>query len=130
MATDIRAPIGWPLLGVPDGAGRLHYPSLEASVRQGIRIILSTQPGEQLMERDFGAGIERFLAQPNTLATRAQLAAEMRAALERWEPRILLDRVDVAEDPERPARVRAEIVYRLRRTGVVQRLGLTLEFEG
>ena len=130
MAIDVRAPIGWPLLGVPDGEGRLHYPALEASVRQSIRVILSTQPGEQLMERDFGAGIERFLAQPNTLATRAQIAAEMRAALERWEPRILLDRVDVAEDAERPAQVRAEIVYRLRRTGVVQRVGLTLEFVG
>lgn len=113
---------------MPDAQGRLHYPSLEASVRQSIRVILSTQPGELLMERDFGAGLERFLAEPNTLGTRAQMAAAIRAALERWEPRIQLDRVDVAEDPARPSQVRAEIVYRLRRTGVVQRMGLTLEF--
>lgn len=130
MAIDMRAPVGWPLLPTPDAEGRLHYPALEASVRQSIRVILSTQPGEMLMEREFGAGIERFLAEPNTLGTRAQMAAVIRSALERWEPRILLDRVDVAEDPERPSRVRAEIVYRLRRTGVAQRMGVTLEFEG
>ena len=47
---DRRRPrIGWPLLPVPNENGELEYPTLEESVRQQIRVLLSTRPGEQLM---------------------------------------------------------------------------------
>jgi hypothetical protein len=48
----------------------------------------------------------------------------------RWEPRLLLDRVDVDEVADRPAHVRVEIAYRLRRTGLPQKVGLTMEVGG
>ncbi|WP_248595551.1 GPW/gp25 family protein [Candidatus Accumulibacter phosphatis] len=48
-----RPLIGWPLFALPDEHGRLDWPDLEASVRQGIRVILSTRPGEQLMRPEF-----------------------------------------------------------------------------
>jgi hypothetical protein len=55
------APIGWPLLPLPDADGRLSWPPLEQSVAWQIRVVLLTQPGEQLMRPEYGAGIERFL---------------------------------------------------------------------
>jgi hypothetical protein len=61
--------IGWPLLPLPDSEGCLNYPSLEESVRQSIRVILITRPGEQLMRPTFGAGLEVFLHDQNTLTT-------------------------------------------------------------
>ncbi len=123
-------PVGWPLLPLPDADGRMTYPSLERSVRQSIEIILRTRPGEQLMRPTFGGGIEAFLHQPNTLVTRRRIRDTISEALERWESRVVLDRVDVAEDPDRPTHIRVEIAYRLRRTGAPQHLGLTLELEG
>ncbi|MFO7803356.1 MAG: GPW/gp25 family protein, partial [Desulfovermiculus sp.] len=90
-----RVPVNWPLLGIPDDQGRLHYPSLAESVRQSIRIILLTRPGERLMRPGFGGGLERYLHQPNTLTTRRQIRDLINDSLARWEPRILLDRVDV-----------------------------------
>ena len=48
MATGPHPPIGWPLLSVPDEHGELGYPDLAESVRQTIRAILLTRPGEQL----------------------------------------------------------------------------------
>jgi hypothetical protein len=124
------APVNWPLLGLPDGEGRLSYPTQEESVRQSIKIILQTLPGERLMRPGFGGGLERYLHEPNTLTTRRQIRDLISESLERWEPRLLLDRVDVWEVEERPDTVRIEIVYRLRRTNVSQQMGITLELEG
>lgn len=122
-------PINWPLFAVPDAHGELHYPSLEASVRQAIRIILSTRPGEQLMRPEFAAGLEDFVHEPNTLTTRRRIYDRITESLARWESRILLDRVDVSEVPDQPTQVRVEILYRLRRTGAPQQLGLTMDLE-
>ncbi|MDZ7754061.1 MAG: GPW/gp25 family protein [Gammaproteobacteria bacterium] len=123
-------PFNWPLLGVPDARGRLRYPGLAESVRQSIKIILQTRPGERLMRPTFGGGLERYLHEPNTLTTRRQIRDLINESLARWEPRILLDRVDVWEVEERPDTVRVEIVYRLRLTNQAQQLGITLELEG
>jgi phage baseplate assembly protein W len=119
--------IGWPLLPTPDSDGRLRYPGLEESVRQSIEIVLRTRPGEQLLRPEFGAGLESLLHEPNTLTTRRRIRDLVTDSLNLWEPRILLDRVEVWEVPDRPAEIRVEIAYRLRRTNVAKRTALTLE---
>lgn len=123
-------PIGFPLLPVPDDDGRLSYPGLEESVRQSIQIVLRTRPGEQLRHPEFGAGLETFLHEPNTLATRRRIRDRIEESLRRWEPRVVLDLVEVREVESAPAAVRVEISYRLRRTGAPQHVGLTMELGG
>jgi len=125
-----RPLLGWPLLPQPDAAGRLSFPSLDDSVRQAIRVILQTQPGEQLMRPDFGAGLSGFVHESNTLTTRRRIRDAVTEALGRWEDRIMLDRVDVAEVPDEPTHVRVVIGYRLKRTGGFHQLGLTVEVGG
>jgi len=125
----VRPLIGWPLHALPDENGRLEYPTLEESVRQQIRVILSTRPGEQLMRPDFGAGLDAMLHEPNTLATRRRICDLVQDALTRWEQRILLDRVEAWEVEGDPGQVRVEIAYRLARTGAAATMGLTLQFE-
>jgi uncharacterized protein len=119
--------IGWPLLPVPDQQGRLEYPSLAASVRESMRVILETRPGEQLMRPEFGAGLARLLEAPNTLTTRREIQDLVAQSLAAWEPRIIIDSVDVLEVPNEPSHLRIQVAYRLQRTGVQQQLGLTLE---
>jgi phage baseplate assembly protein W len=130
MTTTARPFIGWPLLARPDGGGRLVYPTLDESVRQSIQIILRTRPGEQLMRPDFGCGLQNYLHEPNTLTTRRRIRDSIAEALGRWEPRALVDRIDVSEVEGRPSELRVEIAYRLRRTGAPQQLGLTMELDG
>lgn len=125
-----RPLIGWPLLPLPDDQGQLHFPSLEKSVQQSIKVILSTRPGEQLMRPSFGGGLANFLQAPNTILTRRQIRDAVFESIERWETRIFLDRVEVLELPNRPSEIRVEITYRLRRTGVGQQMGLTIQLEG
>jgi Bacteriophage baseplate protein W len=130
MTPPPRPLIGWPLLGRPDGHGRLAYPTLEESARQSIQIILETRPGEQLMRPDFGAGLQSFLHEPNTLTTRRRIRDAITGSLGRWEPRIVVDRVEVWEVEEQPSHLRVEIAYRLRRTGAPQQMGLTMQLDG
>ncbi|XYH97506.1 GPW/gp25 family protein [Sorangium sp. So ce1128] len=127
-APPIPPPITWPLLPVPDEEGRLRWPeTLEQSVEQSLRVILSTRPGEQLMRPDFGAGLDRFLHEPDSLLVRRRIRDAVVDSLSRWEPRVVVDRVDVAPAPGEPTRLRVEIAYRLRRTGEPRRLGLALQ---
>lgn len=121
------APIGWPLLPLPDDSGQISFPTIEQSVRQSIQIILRTAPGEQLMRPSFGAGLQNFLNETNTLTTRRRIHDAVTSALDQWEPRILLDRVDILDVADYPSRLRVEVAYRIRRTGAAQRLALTMD---
>jgi hypothetical protein len=125
-----RPLIGWPLLSVPDEHGMLSWPSLENSVREFIRAVLSTKPGEQLMRPEFGAGLELLLHEPNNLTTKRRIRDAVQESLQRWERRILLDRVDVADVDGEPSEVRVEIAYRIARTGAPAQLALTVTLEG
>ena len=128
-AREFPAPIGWPLLPVPV-AGRLGYPALEESIRQSIQVILLTRPGERLMRPDFGAGLDRFLHEPNTLSTRRRIRDTVAQALSQWERRLVLDNVNVSEVDGQPQQVRVEIAYRIRRTGVSGALSLSMDVGG
>jgi uncharacterized protein len=120
-------PIGWPLLPLPDAHGQIQFPSLAESVRQSLRVILSTRVSEQLMHPEFGAGLTDFLGQPDTITTRRRLYDRVTEAIGRWEPRVELDRVDVNGLPGSPGHVRIEIAYRLRRTGEARTIGVNIE---
>ncbi|CAN7527576.1 MAG: baseplate assembly protein [Variovorax paradoxus] len=130
MSAHPRPLIGWPLLPLPDAHGALAWPDLATSVRDGIRAILSTRPGEQLMRPEFGGGLDRLLHAPNTIATRREMRDLVQDALTRWESRILLDRVEVWEVAGAPSQVRVEIAYRLARSGQAGAMNVTVDLEG
>jgi len=118
---------GWPLLVTPDADGQLHYPDLKSSVRQSIEVILRTKPGEQLMRPQFGAGLEDYLHQPNTLTTRQEIHSLITESLKRWEPRIKLNRVEVWESEEIATQIHIEIAYQILNTGQDAMLRLNMD---
>ncbi|MGB0659878.1 MAG: GPW/gp25 family protein [Mangrovicoccus sp.] len=117
--------IGWPFDPRPE-AGGMGFPTLDRSIRDQIKIILMTQPGELLLHPGFGAGLQALLHEPNTLATRRRLRDLVVKAISQWEPRIVLDQTDVWELPERPDAVRVELAYRIKRTGAAQQFTFDL----
>lgn len=94
----------------PDEQGRMGQTQGPQKVRQGIFIILDTEPGERLMLPEFGCGLRRYLMQPNNAATRADIERAVSMALSRWEPRIKVSQVDV-NATEDAALVLIEIHY-------------------
>lgn len=107
--------VGWSFPpGVEGGDIALaHY---EESIRQAIWIILATARGERKMRPDFGCGIHDLVFGTNSAETAGRAATDVRQALIQWEPRIDLDRVDVAADPADPSRLLIQIEYRVRAT--------------
>ena len=120
---------GWPLLPLPDADGALTWPDPARSVRDTLRAILSTRPGEQLMRPDFGGGLDRLLHAPNTVTTRRQMRDMVQQAITRWERRIMLDAVEVWEVPDQPASLRVEIQYRLARNGAINTMNVSVQLE-
>jgi phage baseplate assembly protein W len=85
-------------------------------IRQSIWLILATAPGERVMLPGFGCGVHDLVFQPNTVAVRGSVQAEVTDALTRWEPRI--DVIDVAASApaDQPEVMLIEIQYRIRAT--------------
>ena len=94
----------------PTSAGGMAYVEGMELIRQSVATILDTEPGERIMLPTFGCGLRRYLMEPNSLATRTAMAADISTSLQLWEPRITL--VNVAVTPgEDPSLVWIEIAY-------------------
>jgi phage baseplate assembly protein W len=109
--------------------GRLAWSAGEENVRESIRLILLTEPGERLLREAFGCGLRRFLFEPNTVTTRELIRERIMQAIGRWEPRVTLEAVEVEADTENPRVVAITILFRLVVTQALERIGLTLQLE-
>ena len=106
--------------------GRLAWSDGEENVRQAIRVILLTRLNERVMRPGFGSGLDTFLFEPNTVATRHQVQDRIETALRQWEPRIAIETVTVEPDADDPEAAVATITYRLVATQVRERVRLTI----
>jgi hypothetical protein len=73
----------------------------EASVRQAILILLTTRPGERVMRPEYGCMLHTLLFSPNDDTTAGLAIHYVRQALERWEPRIRIVRLDAGRNSGR-----------------------------
>lgn len=70
----------------------------ERDIEQAIRIILETVPGERVMRPEFGCRIHELIFAPHDATTEGLVIHYIEQALERWEPRIELQEVNVDTD--------------------------------
>jgi uncharacterized protein len=110
--------------------GRVAWSVGEENIRDAIQVILLTEPGERLMRPDFGAGLGRFLFEPNTVTTRRAIEEAITTALKDWEARISVESVTVEEDPDDPRSALATVIYRLVATRAVDRVSLSVGVAG
>jgi hypothetical protein len=113
-----------------EAGGSVAWSEGEANVRESIRVILLTEPGERTLLPDFGGGLRRSLFEPNTTATRQLLRDRIVKALGRWEPRVAVESVEVEADPDDPGGAIAVIVYRLVATQSRERVSLNIPLRG
>lgn len=93
----------------------------EDDIRQAIRIILDTDPGERVMRPDFGAGLRALVFEPINTHTLALARHRVEQALILWEPRIDGVTVAVTAQPGRTVLV-IEVRYRVRTTNTFYNL--------
>jgi phage baseplate assembly protein W len=101
-----------------------------AAVRQAILLLLSTIPGERVMRPDYGCDIYRLIFSPNDDTTAGLAIHYVRQALERWEPRIQLIRVDAERSPDSAEHLDILIEYRILASQQVQVLPFSINLTG
>lgn len=104
---------GWPL-DAPRADGRLSYAADAQCLRDALWNVLMTNPGERLMQPDFGAGLGQWVGQPNTESTRQLMASTIKTAVGKWEQRVALSNVSVTADPNDMANVIITLSYSAR----------------
>jgi phage baseplate assembly protein W len=113
-----------------DSDGRVKWSEGEQNVRDSIRILLMTRPGERLFLPTFGAGLDRSLFEPNTVATRQTIKDRIVHTLQQWEPRLDVESVEVEADPDDAQAAIATITYKLVATQVRERINVSVALQG
>ncbi|MHB9023477.1 MAG: GPW/gp25 family protein [Armatimonadota bacterium] len=67
-------------------------------IHESLRQILGTRRGERFLRPDFGCRLHELLFECNDAILHGLLRHEIRDALARWEPRIIIDEVLVTAD--------------------------------
>jgi phage baseplate assembly protein W len=107
--------VGWKFPISVNEKGGLSYSSGPNRIRDAIWIVLGTAPGERVMRETFGAGATDHVFDSNSDVVRTRLAADINAALTKWEPRIKLVNVSVQQGTE-PSQVLIVVDYQISST--------------
>jgi phage baseplate assembly protein W len=91
-------------------------------IEQALFIILSTAPGERPMRPEFGCGAHRYVFDTVDASTVTLIERAVRDALHRWEPRIEVEDVTIAEPGSADGALVIDIGYHVRRTNTRRNL--------
>lgn len=85
----------------------------EQDIRESLEILMATHLGERVMRADYGAGLEDLLFEPISTTLITLLRDRVASAIRQYEPRILVDRIEVFQRD--PAKGLVELVmdYRI-----------------
>jgi phage baseplate assembly protein W len=127
----LDAPPGEPVGLVLDPAGGIDTVADDEAVRQSLLMLISTRPGERVMRPEYGCDLHRLVFSPNDDTTAGLAIHFVRQAVERWEPRVEILRVDAYRDPEPDQAMRLAIVldYRVRATLQVDSLEVEVDLQ-
>ena len=70
-----------------------------ARIRESIRQILSTRPGERFFRPEFGSRLGELVFEQNDVVLKALLKRYVVDAIGRWEKRVRVTRVEFGQDP-------------------------------
>lgn len=111
MGTGFRFPVG-----VDPITGRALTSSDEDDIREAIKIILGTNPGERPMNPHFGCNINAYVFGTTDYTSMMLMKREVENALIMWEPRIKDIEVEIVRSPDDDGVLLIEIQYTVRTT--------------
>ena len=120
--------LAFPLAVTPQGA--LATASDNAKVEQSIWLILSTAKQERVMRPDYGCDLHQLVFSPNDETTAGLAIHYVRRALDLFEPRAEVVRVDAAANPDDPGRLDVTLDYRVRATQQDGQLTVSISLQG
>jgi uncharacterized protein len=112
----------------PDG--RIVWSEGQDNVRESIQVILMTNLRERMRLPEFGGSLSTFLFEPNNPTTHHLMEDRIQNALTLWEPRIVVESVQVDQDPSDREAAIATINYKLVATQAHERVTLNVTLPG
>jgi phage baseplate assembly protein W len=100
------------------------------SVRQAIYLLLTTIPGERVMRPDYGCDLHQLVFSPNDETTAGLAIHYVRRALDLFEPRAEVVRVDAAANADDPGRLDVTLDYRVRATQQDGQVTVSISLQG
>lgn len=138
-----RRPPGWTAwrFGHPDldddlsglsitPVGRIALVGDADALRQALMILLSTRPGERVMRPDYGCDLGQLVFSPNDDTTAGLAIHYVRRAVERFEPRVAIMKLDAGRALDDAASLEVILDYRPRLGGPTERLVVAVPLEG
>lgn len=89
---------GWSFPPVVTEQG-VRMSAYEQDIRESLRVLFSTSPGERVNRYDYGCPLRRYVFEPMTVQTLTQMRNDISRAVILFEPRIELEDVSFEEQP-------------------------------
>jgi phage baseplate assembly protein W len=108
---------GWKFpVGVNPTTGRIAMSELEQDIRESIRIILGTAPGERVMRPEFGCGIHELVFSALNRATLGLFESRVRESINQFEARVEILNLDISTREADRGKLAIELSCRIRDT--------------
>jgi hypothetical protein len=104
---------GWSFPVRVGAGGGIALAEGEEDIKQAVRIIIGTVLGERAMRPGFGCAAHELVFEHTDSSLTGKARFYVRNALERWEPRIEVEKIDARIDG---LKLIVDIHYRVRRT--------------
>ena len=97
-------------------------------IKQNVKMIIMTMPGERIMQPDFGVGIERYIFEMQNGAAPSLLREKIRSQLSKYMPTIRLLEVSTRTDINYPSNLYLLVRYEIDFLNTRDQLELLLEY--
>jgi phage baseplate assembly protein W len=96
--------------------GSIMLVSEEEDIRESLYILLSTKPGERIMLPDYGCHLNKMVFESVDTSMITRIQSMVRSSILFFEPRIILDKIDVTQDNINDGLLNIDIHYTIRKT--------------
>jgi len=100
--------------------------SLKPLIRQNLKMLILTEPGERVMEPDFGVGLKRFLFEGFNKTVYGEIETKIRDQARRYLPAINIVRIMFNDDEQDFNKLYFSIIYTVPNIGVKDLLEFTI----
>lgn len=94
-------------------------------VRQNLKNLILTSPGERIMDPEFGVGIKRFLFENKTVATTNTIRSALTVQINKYMPFVSIVSIEFADDEQEPNLLGIAITYFITPTSTTDQLRLS-----
>jgi phage baseplate assembly protein W len=111
--------IGWsfpPEFHRHAGALAVKMVAEEEDIGESLRILLSTSPGERVMQPSFGCGLQAMIFETINESSITEIKDIIERAVLFYEPRITLEDIDVNTEDALEGRLKIQLSYIVRKT--------------